>query len=158
MFDQKLIAGMLGFNRLIHILLSLALAFACAMVIWDAGDKILQAWHAESAAQAFFHAFGSMFVLWTLATLISAEINYLQTGTVSARVFVVVALIFVIRELIVRPLQTYASSSGKAPPFDPVQYGLLLAALLVIGIVYRLLSDTREHGQMNDNTQINMDA
>lgn len=158
MFEQKLIAGMLGFNRFIHILLSLALAIACAMVIWNAGGQILHAWQAQSAAQAFFHAFGSMFVLWTLATLISAEINYLQTGTVSARVFVVVALIYVIRELIVQPLQVITAEPGKVAPFDPVRYGLLLAALLVIGIVYRLLSDTRERGQMSDSTRIGLDA
>ena len=34
MLEKKLIAGMYGFNRLMHLLLALALGIACAMVIW----------------------------------------------------------------------------------------------------------------------------
>jgi uncharacterized membrane protein (DUF373 family) len=90
--------------------------------------------------------------LWTLSTLISAEISYIQTGRVSARVFVVVAMISVIRELIVQPVQVIAAAGSAADTFNPIQYGLLLAALLVIGIVYRLVSDS------GDEAHINIDA
>lgn len=149
MFENKLITGMNGFNKLIHILLALTLAIACAMVIWDVAVKIFMAWREGNAAQGFFHALSSMFILWTLSTLISAEINYIQTGIVSARVFVVVAMISVIRELIVQPVQIIASAGNTGATFNPVQYGLLLAALLVIGIVYRLVSDPRDTGPIN---------
>ncbi len=148
MFENKLITGMNGFNKLIHILLALTLAIACAMVIWDVAVKIFMAWREGNASQGFFHALSSMFILWTLSTLISAEINYIQTERVSARVFVVVALISVIRELIVQPVQIIASSGNAGDTFNPVQYGLLLAALLVIGIVYRLVSDPRDPEQV----------
>lgn len=139
-----------GFNRFIHLLLALALGIACAMVIWDVGLKIISAWREGNATQGFLHALGSLFILWTLSTLISAEINYIQTGRVYVRVFVVVAMISTIRELIVQPVQVM-TNSGHAENFDPVQYGLLLAALLVIGIVYRLVSDTKD-------TAISLDA
>ncbi len=152
MFEQKLISGMNGFNKLIHVLLALALAIACAMVIWDVAAKLYQSWHEGDAAQGFFHALSSMFILWTLSTLISAEINYIQTERVSARVFVVVALISVIRELIVQPVQVITSAGGTDAGFDPVRYGLLLAALLVIGIVYRLVDGS------GDKAHINIDA
>ncbi len=151
MFEQKLISGMNAFNKLIHVLLALALGIACAMVIWDVAAKLYQSWHEGDAAQGFFHALSSMFILWTLSTLISAEINYIQTERVSARVFVVVALISVIRELIVQPVQVIAAAGDAANSFNPVQYGLLLGALLVIGIVYRLVSDPRapEHTRID---------
>jgi uncharacterized membrane protein (DUF373 family) len=148
MFENKLIKGMNGFNKLIHILLALTLAIACAMVIWDVAVKIFESWREGNASQGFFHALSSMFILWTLSTLISAEINYIQTERVSARVFVVVALISVIREMIVQPVQVIAGAGNGVSAFNPVQYGLLLAALLVIGIVYRLVSEPRQSEQV----------
>jgi uncharacterized membrane protein (DUF373 family) len=155
MFEQKLVSGMTGFNRLIHALLALALAIACAMVIWDAGQKLFGAMHAGSAAQGFLHTFGSLFILWTLSTLISAEINYIQTGRVYARVFVVVAMISVIRELIMQPLQVIAGAENSGEVFNPIRYGLLLVALLVTGIVYRLVSGSARN---QDNTHVSLDA
>ncbi len=149
MFETKLITGMNGFNKLIHVLLALALGIACAMVMWDVGVKIFLSWREGNASQGFFHALSSMFILWTLSTLISAEINYIETRRVSARVFVVVALISVIRELIVQPVQMIAAADHGGITFNPVQYGLLLAALLVIGIVYRLVSEPHEREQVN---------
>lgn len=142
MFDQKLIAGMKNFNQLIHVLLALALGVACVMVIWDFGLKAAEAWQAGNAATGFFQALGSLFILWTLSTLISAEMTYLQTGRTYVRVFVEVAMISVIREMIVQPVQVI-SSPGHEANFNPIHYGLLLVALLVIGIVYKLVSDSK---------------
>ncbi len=142
MFESKLIAGMKNFNQLIHVLLALALGVACVMVIWDFGIKAMEAWQAGNAASGFFQALGSLFILWTLSTLISAEMNYLQTGRTFVRVFVEVAMISVIREMIVQPVQVI-SSPGHESNFNPIHYGLLLAALLVIGIVYRLVTDPK---------------
>lgn len=141
MFEQKLIAGMKNFNQLIHVLLALALGVACVMVIWDFGLQSAEAWRAGNATSGFFHALGSLFILWTLSTLISAEMAYLQTGRIYVRVFVEVAIISVIREMIVQPVQVISSPSGNEATFNPVHYGLLLAALLVAGVVYRLVSD-----------------
>jgi uncharacterized membrane protein (DUF373 family) len=66
--------------------------------------------------------------------------NYLQTGRTHVRVFVEVAMISVIREMIVQPVQVI--SAGQAENnFNPIHYGLLLAALLIIGVLYKLVSD-----------------
>jgi uncharacterized membrane protein (DUF373 family) len=148
MFEQRLINGMKNFNQLIHVLLALALGVACVMVIWDFGLKAIEAWNAGNAANGFFHALGSLFILWTLSTLISAEMSYLQTGRIYVRVFVEVAMISVIREMIVQPVQVISTPGGDVGNFNPVHYGLLLAALLVIGVVYKLVSS--EH---QDDTQ-----
>lgn len=142
MFEQKLITHMKNFNQFIHVLLALALGIACVMVIWDFGARAIDAWHAGNATSGFFHALGSLFILWTLSTLISAEMSYLQTGHTSVRVFVEVAMISVIREMIVQPVQVASSSGGHDVSFNPLHYGLLLAALLVIGVVYRLVSES----------------
>lgn len=146
MFEQKLIAGMKNFNQLIHVLLALALGVACVMVIWDFGLQAAEAWRAGNATSGFFHALGSLFILWTLSTLISAEMAYLQTGRIYVRVFVEVAMISVIREMIVQPVQVISSPNGNEATFNPVHYGLLLAALLVAGVVYRLVSDAQQQG------------
>lgn len=139
MLEDKLIRWMKHFNQFIHILLAVALAIACVMVIWDFGLRASDAFRAGNQANGFFHALGSLFILWTLSTLISAEMNYLQTGRTSVRVFVEVALISVIREMIVQPVQVVSSPTSADATFNPLHYGLLLAALLVIGVVYRLI-------------------
>ena len=141
MFEAKLIGWMKWFNQLIHILLAFALAVACVMVIWDFGLKAVESFHVGNAASGFFHALGSLFILWTLSTLISAEMSYLQTGRIYVRVFVEVAMISVIREMIVQPVQVISSPGGGETSFSPLHYGLLLVALLVIGVVYKLVSD-----------------
>ncbi len=140
MLEQKLINSMKNFNQLIHVLLALALVVACVMVIWDFGLKAIEAWHAGNATSGFFHALGSLFILWTLSTLISAERNYLLTGRTSVRVFVEVAIISVIREMIVQPVQVISAPAGNEATFSPVHYGLLVS-----GIVYKLVSDPRKN-------------
>jgi uncharacterized membrane protein (DUF373 family) len=148
MFEQKLIAGMKNFNQIIHVLLALALIVACVMVIWDFGLKAVEAWQAGNAANGFFHALGSLFILWTLSTLISAEMSYLQTGRIYVRVFVEVAMISVIREMIVQPVQVISSGQTENT-FNSIHYGLLLAALLVIGVVYKLVSNPHQDELMS---------
>ena len=155
MFEHKLITSMKNFNQFIHVLLALALVVACVMVIWDFGLKAAEAWPAGSAANGFFHALGSLFILWTLSTLISAEMSYLQTGKIYVRVFVEVAMISVIREMIVQPVQVITAGQGESN-FSPVHYGLLLVVLLVIGVVYKLVSNPKL--DESTETQGNSDA
>lgn len=153
MFEEKLIGNMRKFNQLIHVLLALALAIACVMVIWDFGVKAADSWQTGSAMSGFFHALGSLFILWTLSTLISAEMNFLLTGRTSVRVFVEVAMISVIREMIVQPVQVITTPGGHEVAFNPMHYGLLLAALLVSGVVYRLVSEAHRDDATSDKSQ-----
>jgi uncharacterized membrane protein (DUF373 family) len=141
MFEQRLLAGLNGFNRFLHVLLALAMVIASVMVILDFGASAASAWRGGNAAEGFFHALGSLFVLWTLSTLISAEITYVQTGRVYVRVFVEVAMISVIRELIIQPVQVITDADHAGQIFNPVHYALLLGGLLVCGVVYKLVSE-----------------
>ena len=155
MFEKKLITGMHAFNKFVHILLALALGIACAMVIWDVGVNIYHTSAEGNAAQAFLHALSSLFILWTLATLISAEISYIETGRISARAFVVVVMISIIRELIIQPVQAMSGSDPATVSFDPVKYGLLLGGLLITGLVYWLVSHA---SRSKDSSDITLDA
>lgn len=148
MFEKRLLTGLNGFNRFLHVLLALAMGIASVMVILDFGSSAISAWHGGNAAQGFFHALGSLFVLWTLSTLISAEITYVQTGRVYVRVFVEVAMISVIREMIIQPVQVMTSAAPTAQSFNPIHYGLLLGGLLISGVVYKLVSDTNPSEQV----------
>lgn len=141
MFEQRLLAGLNGFNRFLHVLLALAMVIASVMVILDFGSSAAAAWRGGNAAEGFFHALGSLFVLWTLSTLISAEIAYVQTGRIYVRVFVEVAMISVIRELIIQPVQVITDANHTGQVFNPVHYALLLGGLLVCGVVYKLVSE-----------------
>jgi len=43
----------------------------------------------------------------------------------------------------VQPVQVI-SNGGNESTFNPIHYGLLLAALLVIGVVYKLVSEPQQ--------------
>lgn len=136
--ENGLISGLKGFNQFLHVVLALALAVASVMVIVDFSNKALGSVIAGNMTHGFLEALGSLFILWTLSTLISAEITYVRTSRFHARVFVEVALITVLRALIIQPVQAV---SGNMEGFNPVHYGMLLAALLIIGIVYKLVGE-----------------
>ena len=151
--ENKLITSLKGVNQFLHILLAIALVVASLMVVWDFAVKAVTALVEGNMAHGFLQALGSLFILWTLSSLIAAEINYVQTNRFYARVFVEVALITVLRELIVQPVEL-VSSSGHGTDFNPVRYGLLLAALLVIGVVYRLVSDPQSIEPPPKNSEV----
>src|SRR5487761_2410750 len=130
--ENGLISGLKGFNQFLHVVLALALAVASVMVIVDFASKAFASVIAGNMAHGFLEALGSLFILWTLSTLISAEITYVRTSKFHARVFVEVALIAVLRALIIQPVQVISGSIKPDDGFDPVHYGLLLTALLVV--------------------------
>jgi uncharacterized membrane protein (DUF373 family) len=140
-FEGGLIAGLKGFNQFLHVVLALALVIASLMVIVDFSSMAISSVRAGNMTHGFLQALGSLFILWTLSTLISAEIIYVKTGKFHARVFVEVAMITVLRSLIVQPVQMVSESGRPEDAFNPLHYGMLLAALLVVGIVYKLVDD-----------------
>jgi uncharacterized membrane protein (DUF373 family) len=140
-FEDKLISGLKGFNQLLHVVLAVALVIASLMVIVDFSSMVIHSVIQGNMTHGFLQALGSLFILWTLSTLISAESTYVKTNKFHARVFVEVALITVLRSLIVQPVQIATGNSNPEDIFNPVHYGMLLAALLIVGIVYRLVDD-----------------
>ena len=84
--------------------------------------------------------------MWTLSSLISAEINYVQTGVFHVVVFIEVAMITLLRQLIVEPVRTATAGQNVEQLTNPWHYGLLLASLLVIGILHKLVTSSEKKG------------
>lgn len=140
-YESVLISTLKRFDRLLHLLLATALVVGSVMVVWEFMANIAMTLDRRHIASGFLNSLGTLFLVWTLSSLVSAEIRYLQNGTIRVRVFVEVAMITLLRQLIVTPLQ--AATTPQLPEDTPSfwHYGLLLTALLVTGIVHRLVGD-----------------
>lgn len=140
-YETLLIATLKRFDRLLHLLLATALVMGCIMVVWEFLASIAHTLQQGHLAGAFLSSLGTLFLVWTLSSLVSAEIRYLLNGTVRVRVFIEVALITLLRQLIVEPLHVATVGQPAVDTVDLWHYGLVLAALLVAGIVHRLVGD-----------------
>lgn len=141
MFEQKLILALTRFNRFLHVALAIALVLASLMIIWQFSIEVFNAVSHSHLVRGFLQSLGTLFMVWTLSSLISAEISYLQNGVFLVRVFIEVVIITLLRLIIIEPVQL---ASGQQPPadiFNPMHYGLILAALLVAGILHWLVGN-----------------
>ncbi|MHB8766920.1 MAG: protoglobin domain-containing protein [Deferrisomatales bacterium] len=75
-------------------------------------------------------ALGSLLVLWMMIELLHAEVGHLRGGHFHVRIFLELALVAFIRKLFIAALEHA----------EPVNFALLLAALLVLGVIFFLLS------------------
>ncbi len=74
-------------------------------------------------------ALGSLLILWMLIELLHTEVRHLRGGKFRVRVFVELAMVAFIRKI-------FVASFDKQ---DPVTFGLLLGALLTLGLVFFLV-------------------
>lgn len=139
-YENKLIASLKTFNHFLHALLAIALVIASLMVMWEFSVAVFESVHRGNLAHGFLQALGTLFIVWTLSSLISAEIHYVQSGVFHLLVFVEVAIITLLRQLIVEPVQVATSGGQLDANFSINHYVLVLAALLVVGILHRLVS------------------
>lgn len=79
-------------------------------------------------------ALGSLLILWMLTELLHTEVRHLKGGKFRVRVFVELALVAFIRKI-------FVASFDKQ---DPLNFGLLLGALLALGIVFFLVGRTED--------------
>lgn len=82
-------------------------------------------------------ALGSMLILWVMIELMNTEIAHLKGGKFHISVFIGVALVTIIRETMIATLK-------KESP-ETIYY--LIAAILVIGVVYWLVTRTEERNR-----------
>ncbi len=81
-------------------------------------------------------ALGSMLILWVMIELMNTEIAHLKGGELHISVFIGVALVTIIRETMIATLK------HERP--ETIYY--LIAAILVIGVVYWLVKRTEGRG------------
>ncbi|MDR3393286.1 MAG: phosphate-starvation-inducible PsiE family protein [Sulfuriferula sp.] len=101
MFENRLILLLSHFNKLLHIALAIALVIASLMVIWQFSVEVINAVVSGHLVRGFLQSLGTLFLVWTLSSLISAETSYLQNGIFQVRVFIEVVIITLLRQIIV---------------------------------------------------------
>lgn len=153
MFEQRLISTLTRFNRLLHAALALALLIASTMVIWEFSVEVSTAVLHNHMVRGFLQSLGTLFLVWTLSSLISAEISYLQDGVLEVRLFIEVAIITLLRQLITKPVMLATGQQSPDDVFDPMQYGLILAALLVAGMLHWLVGTASISGNSKRPSQ-----
>lgn len=147
--ELHLISALRWFNGLLHVLLAIALMVAAALVVWQFSTEVLDALRHGQLAKGFLHALGSLFIVWTLSSLISAEIEYVVTSRFQLRVFIEVAMITLLRQLIVEPVQAVAGGVDITQEVNLWYYAMILVAILVVGVVHRLVGDTSLSPKVN---------
>jgi len=79
--------------------------------------------------EGVIRALGSLLILWMMVELLHAQVEQLKGGKFNVRIFVDLAMVAFIRKIFVASLEDT----------DPWSFGLLIAALLVLGVIYFLL-------------------
>lgn len=144
MFEERLIALLRGFNHFLHVLLAIALVLASMMVLWEFVVAVVHAVQMNQLAHGFLQALGTLFIVWTLSSLISAEINYVHKGVFHLLVFIEVAMITLLRQLIVDPVKLATAGANINETVNLWHYGLVLASLMVIGVLHKIVSSSEK--------------
>jgi uncharacterized membrane protein (DUF373 family) len=125
-------------NRLLHVFMALALLVTSVLLIWQFVADVVDTFRTGLLAQGFLQALGHLFILWVLSSLISAEVRYMQSGQFSVLVFIEAALITLLRQLIIIPVESAGHLEAAA-----WTYGLITAAVVAVGLTYYLARRTR---------------
>ncbi|MGE4267735.1 MAG: phosphate-starvation-inducible PsiE family protein [Deferribacterales bacterium] len=91
----------------------------------------------EQPDHALINALGSLLIIWVLVELLHTEIQMLKGGKFKNSIFISVALIAFIRDLMIITL--------KHETTNMLQHGFILAAIAVLGIVYWLIVRTENN-------------
>lgn len=111
-----------------HAVISLALMVATVIIAIFFFHEIYTAIKVHTLIKGFLHALGILLLLWTMVELISTEIRYLQGEKIDVAIFIEVALIVVVREIIMLPLE--------AESLDWANIGMWTGAATLLGLTY----------------------
>ena len=135
----KVKSAMVGFGeRFIqsaNVILVLALIGLTLGVVWLFVQDVAHLFSGD-IERGIISALGSMLLLWLMIELMSTELAHLKGGKFHTSVFVGVALVTMIRETMIATLRNERPES--------IYY--LIAAILVIGCVYWIVSKAEERG------------
>ncbi|MCX7987858.1 MAG: protoglobin domain-containing protein [Thermodesulfovibrio sp.] len=121
------------FAQLTSIALIMGLIFLTGAVIYLCGRDIYEIFTGK-LEQTIVTALGSVLILWVMLELINTEIAHMRGGKFKISVFVGVALVTTIREVMIATLK-----------HESIEFiGALVASVLVIGIIYWLVKKTEE--------------
>jgi len=107
-----------------HAIISVALIAAIAVIATHFFVEISHAVRLGALFSGFIQALATLLLLWTILELMQTEIGFLQGKPIDVVVFVQVALVVVVREIIVLPVEQ------DNPTFQDVGKWAITAALL----------------------------
>lgn len=121
------------FAQVTSLALILALILLTGAVVYLCGRDIYQIFTGK-LEQTIVTALGSVLILWVMLELINTEIAHLRGGKFKISVFVGVALVTTIREVMIATLK-----------HETIEFIVaLVASVLVIGIIFWLVKKTEE--------------
>lgn len=121
------------FSQIISTALVVALILLTGAVVYLCGRDIYEIFSGK-IEQNVITALGSILILWVMLELINTELSHLRGGKFKISIFVGVALVTTIREVMIATLK-----------HDSIEFiGALVASVLVIGIVFWLVKKTEE--------------
>ncbi|HHI94951.1 MAG TPA: hypothetical protein ENK04_15865 [Gammaproteobacteria bacterium] len=115
-------------GRLTHIVISLALVSATALLAALFFHDIYIAVQNHSLIKGFLHALGILLLLWTMVELINTELDHLRGGAIDVAIFIEVALVVVVREIIMLPV------AETHPTW--IDLGMWSVAAILLGLTY----------------------
>jgi len=121
------------FSLVMHSVLVAVLIGLTLMSVWIfAKDALhLLQGHAETM---LITALGSLLIIWVLVELLHTEIQIIRGGKFKTSVFISVALIAFIRDLLIMTL--------KHEEGNVTQYSFILSAILILGVIFWLIVKT----------------
>ncbi len=121
------------FAQITSVALIVGLIFLTGAVIYLCARDIIEIFSGK-LEQTIVTALGSVLILWVMLELINTEIAHLRGGKFKISVFVGVALVTTIREVMIATLK-----------HESIEFiGALVAAVLVIGVIFWLVKKTEE--------------
>lgn len=118
-------------SHLTHIVISLALVSATVLLTALFFHDIYLAVTSHTLINGFLHALGILLLLWTMVELIKTELDHLHGGAVDVAVFIEVALVVIVREVIMLPV-------AETRP-DWVELATWTGAAALLGLTYYLV-------------------
>ena len=139
---QEQISLILQYTSVIaHVVISLALVMATVLITILFFKEVYLAVRDHSMIHGFLHALGILLLLWAMVELISTEIDFLKGGSVDIAVFLEVAIVVVVREVILLPVEE--TSPGW------IEIGKWVGAGMLLGLTYLFV----RLGQQRNRTQ-----
>ena len=126
--NQILITILEKSSYLTHLIISIALMIATVLISLYFFQQLYQAVASHTLIDGFLHALGILLLLWTISELIVTEIRFLRGEDVNFAVFVEVALVVMVREIIMLPIE------NKHPA--PTEVGIWVGAATLLGLTY----------------------
>jgi len=144
---QRLVNLLTAATLIGHAIISVALIAAIAVIATHFFVEIFHAIKMGDLFSGFIQALATLLLLWTILELMQTEIGFLQGKPIDVVVFVQVALVVVVREIILLPVEV------DHPSLQDVGKWAVTAALL--GLTCLLLKyAVNRPGQENGETGI----